>query len=95
MRFKLLLTALLLAFISQSALAQLEPWTDYDISKEYLGTLFRFENLNENVYREAEKLEVNVVFAVDAVKNPVEFNPVRLPEVINSGPYVLSGYILA
>jgi len=34
MRFKLLLTALLLAFVSHSALAQLDPWTDYDVSKE-------------------------------------------------------------
>ena len=32
MRFKLLITALLLVFVSQSALAQLEPFTDYDIS---------------------------------------------------------------
>ena len=34
MRFKLLMIALLLGFISQSALAQLEPFTDYDVSKE-------------------------------------------------------------
>jgi hypothetical protein len=34
MRIKLLLTALLLAFVSQTALAQLEPFTDYDISDE-------------------------------------------------------------
>jgi len=34
MRFKLLVTALLLLFVSQSALAQLDPWKDYDISKE-------------------------------------------------------------
>lgn len=32
MRFKLLITALLLTFFTQSALAQLEPFTDYDIS---------------------------------------------------------------
>ena len=32
MRFKLLITALLFVFISQSALAQLEPFEDYDIS---------------------------------------------------------------
>ena len=34
MRFKLLLTAAVLIFASQSVLAQLEPWKDYDISKE-------------------------------------------------------------
>lgn len=34
MRFKLLITALLLAFVSQSALAQLVPFEDYDTSKE-------------------------------------------------------------
>ena len=34
MRIKLLITALLLMFVSQSALAQLEAFTDYDISKE-------------------------------------------------------------
>lgn len=34
MKIKLLLASLVLMFISQSALAQLEPWTDYDVSKE-------------------------------------------------------------
>jgi hypothetical protein len=34
MRIKLILIALSLTFLSQSALAQLEPFTDYDISKE-------------------------------------------------------------
>ena len=34
MRFKLLITTFLLAFVSQTALAQLEPFTDYDTSKE-------------------------------------------------------------
>ena len=34
MRFKLLMTALLLTFLSQSVMAQLDAFTDYDISKE-------------------------------------------------------------
>jgi hypothetical protein len=34
MRFKLLLTALLLTFFAQAALAQLEPFKDYDMSSE-------------------------------------------------------------
>jgi hypothetical protein len=34
MQFKLLITALLLSFISTTAMAQLEPWTDYDISDQ-------------------------------------------------------------
>ena len=34
MRIKLILIALSLTFLSQSALAQLNPFTDYDISKE-------------------------------------------------------------
>ena len=34
MRIKLILTALLLTFLSQSVLAQLNAFTDYDISKE-------------------------------------------------------------
>jgi hypothetical protein len=34
MRFKLLITALVLMFASQTALAQLEPWKDYEVSKE-------------------------------------------------------------
>jgi hypothetical protein len=34
MRIKLLVTALVLAFISQTAWAQLEPYTDFDTSKE-------------------------------------------------------------
>jgi hypothetical protein len=34
MRFKLLITALLFTFFAQSALAQLEPFKDYDISNE-------------------------------------------------------------
>lgn len=33
MRFKLLIIALLFVFISQSALAQLDPFEDYDISE--------------------------------------------------------------
>ena len=34
MRFRLLLTALLFSFISTTAMAQLEPWTDYDVSDQ-------------------------------------------------------------
>lgn len=34
MQFKLLITALLLSFISTTAMAQLEPWTDYDVSDQ-------------------------------------------------------------
>jgi hypothetical protein len=34
MRFKLLIIALLLTFFAQTALAQLEPFTDYDTSSE-------------------------------------------------------------
>ncbi len=34
MRFKLLIIALLLTFFAQTALAQLEPFTDYDTSTE-------------------------------------------------------------
>jgi len=34
MHFKLLITALMMMFVSQSALAQLDAFTDYDISKE-------------------------------------------------------------
>ena len=34
MRIKLIMTALLLTFLSQSVLAQLNAYTDYDISKE-------------------------------------------------------------
>ena len=34
MRFKLIMTALLLTFLSQSVMAQLNAFTDYDISKE-------------------------------------------------------------
>ena len=59
---------------------------DYAASQKYLQDLFKFQDLNANVYSEAKKLEKNVLFAVEAIKNPVDFNPVRLPEVINSGP---------
>jgi len=34
MQFKLLITALLFSFISTTAMAQLEPWTDYDVSDQ-------------------------------------------------------------
>ncbi len=34
MRFRLLLTALLFSFVSTTAMAQLEPWTDYDVSDQ-------------------------------------------------------------
>ena len=40
MRFKVIFIALLLAFISQSALAQLEPYKDYDISPELWNITF-------------------------------------------------------
>ena len=40
MRFKMLFIALLFAFVSQSALAQLEPYTDYDISGELWNITF-------------------------------------------------------
>ena len=34
MRSRLLLTALLFSFVSTTAMAQLEPWTDYDVSDQ-------------------------------------------------------------
>jgi hypothetical protein len=34
MQFKLLLTALLFSFFSTTVFAQLEPWTDYDVSDQ-------------------------------------------------------------
>ncbi len=40
MRFKLLVTALLLTFFAQSALAQLEPFKDFDISNELWNITF-------------------------------------------------------
>ena len=40
MRIKLLITALLLTFFAQSALAQLEPFKDFDISNELWNITF-------------------------------------------------------
>ena len=40
MRFKLLLTALLFTFFAQSALAQLKPFEDYDVSDELWNITF-------------------------------------------------------
>lgn len=40
MRFKSLVTALLLTFFAQSALAQLEPFKDFDISNELWNITF-------------------------------------------------------
>ncbi len=40
MRFKLLIIALLFTFFAQSALAQLEPFEDYDISDELWNITF-------------------------------------------------------
>jgi len=40
MRFKLLITALVFAFFSQTALAQLEPFEDYDVSDELWNITF-------------------------------------------------------
>ena len=40
MRFKLLLTALFLSFFAQTALAQLEPFKDYDVSDELWNITF-------------------------------------------------------
>ena len=56
MRFKLLITALLLAFMSQSALAQLEPFTDYDISDELWNiTLVKVDPNMDDDYLEGLK----------------------------------------
>ena len=40
MRFKLLITVLMFVFASQSALAQLDPFSDYDISDELWNITF-------------------------------------------------------
>ena len=40
MRFKLLITALMFTFFAQSAIAQLEPFEDYDVSDELWNITF-------------------------------------------------------
>ena len=56
MQLKSLLAALLMLLLSQTALAQLEPWTDYEVSKELWSiTLVRVHPNMDDDYLEGIK----------------------------------------
>ena len=56
MQLKSLLAALLMLLLSQTALAQLEPWTDYEVSKELWSiTLVRVHPNLDDDYLEGIK----------------------------------------
>ncbi len=59
---------------------------DYDLALKYLDQFLSFPTANPQIVPEARRLAENVQFAREGISNPVDFDPVMLPEVINSGP---------
>ena len=59
---------------------------DYENAKTYIERFLDLEKADANMIRAARKIYTNTVFAADAVKHPVNFKPMALPEVINAGP---------
>jgi outer membrane protein OmpA-like peptidoglycan-associated protein len=59
---------------------------DYEKAKSYIETFLEFEQTDPRMITEARKIYGNAVFAAEEIRNRIEFNPVRLPEVINAGP---------
>lgn len=59
---------------------------EYDKAARYLNEFLRAEGVNPRIKPEAQWLLKNVYYARDAVMNPIEIEPVKLPEVINAGP---------
>ena len=59
---------------------------EYDKALEVLNEFLKSQGVNQRLIPEADWLVRNVYFAKDAIMNPLEIEPVMLPEVINSGP---------
>lgn len=59
---------------------------EYDNAKKYIERFLDLEKADANMIRAARKIYTNTVFAAEAIKHPVAFNPIPLPEVINAGP---------
>jgi len=59
---------------------------EYDKALAVLNDFLKYQGVNQRLIPEAEWLVRNVYFAKDAMMNPLEIEPVILPEVINAGP---------
>jgi outer membrane protein OmpA-like peptidoglycan-associated protein len=59
---------------------------EYDQASKVLNDFLRIQGINQRLIPEAEWLLKNVYFAKDAMMNPLEIEPIKLPQVINTGP---------
>jgi len=67
------------------SLAKLEmKQSDFEIAKEHIEKFLLFKNLRSEIQSEANKLIEVCNFAVNAIKNPVPFNPINLGDSVNS-----------
>jgi len=58
---------------------------DYEKADQYLSEMLKM-NANPRVKKEGERMQVNISFAKEAIKNPLPFNPQPLPTTINKLP---------
>ncbi|HLF36044.1 MAG TPA: tetratricopeptide repeat protein, partial [Cyclobacteriaceae bacterium] len=58
----------------------------YEKAKSHIEKFLEYEKADPRMITEARKIYGNSVFASVAIMNPVDFNPIPLPEVINAGP---------
>ncbi len=59
---------------------------EYDSAITLLEYFLSFPTADPRIIPEAQKIIKNAEFAREAIKEPVDFDPVKLPEIINSGP---------
>ncbi len=58
----------------------------YDQALSYINTFLSFQTNDPGIVKEANWLAAKVLFAREEIKNPVEFDPIEITEVINNGP---------
>jgi len=58
----------------------------YDQSLSFIDTFLSFPTIDPGIVQEASWLAAKVKFAQEEIKNPVEFDPIEMPDVINNGP---------
>ena len=59
---------------------------EYDKALRILNDFLMYQGINQRLKPEAEWLITNIYFAKEAIMNPLEISPVKLPEIINAGP---------
>ena len=57
---------------------------DYDKALTNLNTFQHFRNANPDLIRQSYKIQADCEFAMDAVKNPLKFNPINIGPGINT-----------